>query len=77
MTTPEQLTELRRLMAEPPTPTGVNFKLYYAAVNALPSLLDAAEREAKLREALEEIAECENAYAHGLARAALVEGGAA
>jgi hypothetical protein len=64
-----------------------NGDLCISAVNALPALLDAAEREAKMREALREIlTECEADsrimrylhYSHrNKARAALAEGGAA
>ncbi len=85
--TTEQIAELRRLMdnrAKDPT-LPISYTLKIEAVNALPALLAAAEREAKLREALREIlTECEADsrimrylhYSHrNKARAALAEGG--
>lgn len=88
--TTEQLTELRRLLDAVDSrnvlrPTQNRWNGFALACRlALPGLLDAAEREAKLREALEKlIAEAERASGnqylqHRLsdARAALSEGGA-
>jgi hypothetical protein len=60
--TTELVAELRRLMAEaqPPQLDCTNTEqcdrhLIAAAVNALPALLDAAEREAKMRAVVEEM----------------------
>ena len=51
---PALLTNLRWLLANGDTLAG-SHELSAAAVNALPELLDAAEREQKLREALSKI----------------------
>lgn len=85
--TEAELTELRKLLANKDTLAG-SHELSSAAVAALPDLLDAAEREQKLMEALELIDDaylphectigegsCDYCMVKTVARAALTEGG--
>jgi hypothetical protein len=83
--TTELVAELRRLMdnrAKDPT-LPISYTLKIEAVNALPALLAAAEREAKMREALENMVslfasqnrDCEEWLKYREAMAALAEGG--
>ena len=55
--TTQQITDLRKLLAEATPLSGLpsHEALRDAAVSALPALLDAAEREQRLREALREL----------------------